>query len=194
VENLTGHKLPTGYPGRRVWVEVIVEDQEGVVWSSGTVSEDGRIEGPKDPFAIPHQAGIVVDAAAPQVYELVALDTAGAPTSQLTRMAVRSKDNRLLHSAWLPDGPHVAETAPVGIGDDGDFIGGSDRTAYALETPDANGPLTIRARLLFQTVPPHWVDDLRASKAAEATDFVRLYDARSNAPEVLASHQLVLGD
>jgi hypothetical protein len=194
VENLTGHKLPTGYPGRRVWVEVVVEDQDGVVWSSGTVSEDGRIEGPKDAFAIPHRDRITPDAEGPQVYELVALDASGAPTSQLTRMAVRSKDNRLLPRGWRPDGPHVAETAPVGIGDDGDFIGGSDRTAYALEIPDADGPLTIRARLLFQAVPPHWVDDLRSSEAAEAVDFVRLYDSRSHAPEVLASHQLVLGD
>ena len=32
VENMTGHKLPTGYPeGRRMWLEVSVEDERGAI-------------------------------------------------------------------------------------------------------------------------------------------------------------------
>ncbi len=35
--NLSGHKLPTGYPeGRRMWLQVLVRDGSGeAIWSSG---------------------------------------------------------------------------------------------------------------------------------------------------------------
>jgi hypothetical protein len=45
--------------------------------------------------------------------------------------------------------------------------------------------VNITARLLYQAVPPHWVDDLRASQAPEALRFVELYDGAAPASEVL---------
>ncbi|MGD2018593.1 MAG: multiheme c-type cytochrome [Planctomycetota bacterium] len=194
VENLTGHKLPTGFPGRRMWIEVVVEGDRGVLWSSGTVGEDGRIEGLPDPLRARHRERVGPISRAPQVYELVALDPEGEPTVHLSRMASAGKDNRLLPRGWRPDGPHADRTAPAGIGDDPDFVGGSDRTFYAVPAPRQGAVLTVRARLLYQAVPPHWVDDLRTSEAGEAAAFVRLYDGRPLAPEVLASDQIVVGD
>jgi hypothetical protein len=46
VENLTGHKLPTAYPSRRVWLHVVVRDRNGrVVFESGALNSDGSIVG-----------------------------------------------------------------------------------------------------------------------------------------------------
>ena len=46
VRNLTGHKLPTGYPSRRVWLHVTVRDAAGaVVFESGAVEPTGAIAG-----------------------------------------------------------------------------------------------------------------------------------------------------
>jgi hypothetical protein len=194
VTNLTGHKLPTGYPGRRMWIEVTVTGGDGVFWSSGTVDAEGRLEGVDDAFAVPHRERVGPISRAPQVYELVAFDAEGAPTPLLTRMATRGKDNRLLPRGWRPDGPHHEETSPVAIGDDADFVGGSDRTFYSLPVAGQGELVTVRARLLYQSVPPHWVDDLRASKTPEAATFVKLYDARSASPEVLATAEVVVGD
>ena len=33
-QNLSGHKLPTGYPSRRVWLHVVVRDVAGTCCSS----------------------------------------------------------------------------------------------------------------------------------------------------------------
>jgi hypothetical protein len=42
VENLTGHKLPTGYPdGRRMWLEIEVQDERGaMLFRSGVYDRD----------------------------------------------------------------------------------------------------------------------------------------------------------
>tara|TARA_R110002096_G_scaffold24453_12_gene77169 strand:- start:39722 stop:41326 length:1605 start_codon:yes stop_codon:yes gene_type:complete len=193
-QNLTGHKLPTGYPGRRMWIEVTVSNAEGTFWSSGTVDDKGRIAGLDDAFDVPHRKRIGPLGSPVQVYELVALDKSGEPTALLTHMATRGKDNRLLPRGWKPDGPHHVETSPVGIGDDPNFVGGSDRTHYSLPVVDRGAVVTVRARLLYQSVPPHWVDDLRASKTDEAKAFVRFYDERSALPEVLATAEVLVGD
>jgi len=44
VQNLAGHKLPTGFPSRRAWLHVVIEDAAGnVVFESGGYDEQGRI-------------------------------------------------------------------------------------------------------------------------------------------------------
>ncbi|MES2392143.1 MAG: hypothetical protein V4555_10920 [Acidobacteriota bacterium] len=45
-ENLTGHKLPTAYPSRRVWLHVTVRDANNrIVFESGHLNADGSITG-----------------------------------------------------------------------------------------------------------------------------------------------------
>src|SRR6202022_1729028 len=46
VENLSGHKLPTAYPSRRVWLHVTVRDRNGqTIFESGALNSDGSIVG-----------------------------------------------------------------------------------------------------------------------------------------------------
>ena len=183
VVNRTGHKLPTGYPGRRVWLELVVKVAGEPWFASGVADEEGRLMEAAEAFTRPHREVIRV-ARDIQVYELVALDELGAPTSLLTRMATSGKDNRLLPRGWRADGPHAVETSPVGVGEDPNFLGGGDRVSVDLGGLPA-GPVEVTARLLYQSVPPHWVDDLRRSKTPAASQFVRLYDGQTATPEVL---------
>ena len=46
IQNLTGHKLPTGYPSRRLWLHVTVKDERGEpVFESGAITSTGAIVG-----------------------------------------------------------------------------------------------------------------------------------------------------
>ena len=187
VENLTGHKFPTGYPSRRAWLEVQVRIGDRVVFTSGAVGADGRLLGVEHELGMPH-VDLVEREDQVVVYELVATDPDGAPTTFLTRMVGKQKDNRLLPRGYRADGPHFGDTAPVGVDGDEDFVGGGDRVRWRVALPDdVEGRCEVRARLLYQSVPPVWVDALRDVEAEEAQRFVAYYEAAERLHEVVAT-------
>jgi hypothetical protein len=186
VTNLTGHKFPTGYPARRAWLRVQVRAGNQSLFVSGAVDAQGRIAGAEDERTLPHR-DVIESAAQVQVYECVPADAGGRPTTFLTRMAAMGKDNRLLPRGWRADAADAAAILPVGVQGDADFRGGEDVVRYAVPLPkDQGGSLTVVATLLYQSVPPAWVEPLRAVEAEEARTFVRLYDASGKTPETVA--------
>lgn len=182
VENLTGHKFPSGYPARRAWLEVDVRAGRDVLFASGAADERGRIQGVDDESALPHVDRIRT-ASEVLVWELVALDDSGEPTTLLSKMATRAKDNRLLPKGWRADGPHTELTAPVGTDGDSDFGAGGDRAHFTVPIGDATGPLRVVAWVRYQAMPPSWVDPLRKLRHPHAEQFVRFYDAADPRPE-----------
>lgn len=187
VSNLTGHKLPTGYPSRRMWLEVRVE-QSGETWfTSGVPDERGRIAPLERALHLPHEDRIT-DAGQIQVWERVALNAEGQTTTRVATMATSLKDNRLLPRGWQAEGPHAERTQPKGTAGDADFGAGEDLVHFELPLPEGvSDSHTVRARLLYQTIPPAWVDPMRADDATEAeARFVRMYDAAETPYEVLA--------
>ncbi len=192
VENLTGHKLPSGYPSRRAWLSVEVRAGGKNVFESGIVDTEGHISKVADELAQPH-FDVVRSPEQVVVYEMIALDGAGKPTTSLAEMVEHRKDTRLLPRGWRSDGPHADETAPVGTQGDDDFMGGRDTVSYEVALPDGtSGELLIVVRMLYQTIPPAWVNGLRDSKTDEARAFVRMYDAAEKLPETLATAALVV--
>lgn len=194
VENLTGHKFPTGYPARRAWLRVEAKVGDEVVFASGAVGSDGRILGVDDELRIPHTDTIAKPSDV-VVYEMVANDPDGEPTTYLTKMVERRKDTRLLPRGFRLDGPQAKDIAPVGIGGDADFVGGGDHVACRIPVGDgAAGRWQVEVTLLYQTVPPVWVDALRTVDAEEAKRFVGYYDAAEKRPEVVAEVRQSAGD
>ncbi len=104
VSNLVGHKFPTGFPSRRTWIHVRLEDANGnLLFESGGFSDDGRIEGnanDEDPDQYePHYDGIIQPDQV-QIYEAILRDTENSVTTQLLRAAGYLKDNRLIPSGF----------------------------------------------------------------------------------------------
>ncbi len=195
VVNRTGHKLPTGYPSRRAWLHIELLDGAGeVLWASGRTDANGALvdeEGRRlDPVShlLPHRDAIAAQDQV-QVYESVMADAAGAPTSILLSATAYLKDDRILPYGWEPDHAAAEWTAPAGTDGDDDFVPGSDRVTYRL--PRAGG-VRVRARLLYQSVPPAAVEGLRDHPTPATARLVDMTGARAPVPQVLAEVEAAL--
>jgi hypothetical protein len=167
----TGHKFPTGFPSRRAWIHVRVQDSSGVVvFESGAVGPDGSVIGDDQALGTgsyePHYR--VIDTPDKvQIYEAVLGTAAGTPTTRLTEASRWLKDNRLLPAGYESDGD--AATAAVGrASEDDDFTGGVDIIQYSAPAGGAPGPYTVTVALLYQSVTPAWIDALEGVPSAEA--------------------------
>jgi hypothetical protein len=195
VQNLTGHKFPTGYPARRAWLHVIARDRNGeAVFESGAITASGMIQGndgdgDAQKFE-PHYAEIR-EPGMVQIYESIMSDQAGRPTTGLLSAVRYLKDNRL-----LPRGFDKATAEPfvqvVGsAGEDADFLGGNDRVRYSVNVGDAQGPFQVDVELRFQPIGFRWAQNLKPYEAAEPKRFVSYYDSMSaGASEVVAQTRL----
>jgi len=179
VTSLTGHKLPTAYPSRRVWLHVMVQDSRGqILFESGALRPNGSIVGNANDddgsrFE-PHYREINQPDQV-QIYEPVLVDTDGRVTTGLLHGARYIKDNRL-----LPRGFDKATASPdIAVygdaADDPDFIAANDRIRYRFDVGEAQGDLAISVELIYQTIGFRWAENLKAYDADEPRRFVNYY-------------------
>lgn len=193
ITNLAGHKLPTGFPSRRVWVRLELRDAaDSLIFISGGYDAEGRITdaggrplgseiagGPVQPHyqfvASPDEV---------QIYESVMADKQGDVTFTLLRGAGYLKDNRLLPQGWSAEHPDAPVTAPVGIADDLDFAAGGDVVWYEVPVaPEAS--VTIRASLHLQSIGVRHVGEVFRFQTPEVAAFRRMYQNADRTPEIL---------
>lgn len=211
VINRTGHKLPTSFPSRRVWVNLRVTDGDGaVVFDSGTPDSRGRIAGDaaaltEDCLAItkpadfddsdcfaPHR-DVIDDPGQVAIYEPVLGDTNGNITYVLLKAASYLKDNRIPPEGFVAANQHP-DTAVIGIDGDLDFNtngSGRDTIHYRIDVADRNGPFTVDARLLYQSIRPAFAAAIHAKQGeaedVHGTQFHLLLDAQPPTVEQLAT-------
>jgi hypothetical protein len=194
VNNIAGHKFPTGIPTRRTWIHLTVGDANGqVIFESGRPLADGRIEGNDADDNImgyePHYDEIIQPDQV-QIYEGVMLNTDNEITYTLLRAAKFAKDNRLLPKGF--DKSAVpADIAVYGKAvTDEDFTGGSDQVTYKVKTSGYQGPFTVTARLLFTAVSYPFVKDLEKDKELfEVGRFMQLYRYADKLPQEITAIQ-----
>ncbi len=200
VDNLAGHKLPSAHPSRRAWLEVVVLDETGtVLFSSGTPNSDGLlVDMSGTPLASEAIGGGVHDHYQAitsedqvQIYQSLMLDASGAYTWDLLAAATYAKDNRILPTGWDGAQAQALGVQAEGIGEDPDFIAGSDHAHYQLSGL-AEEAAEVRVRLLYQSVSPRYVAELAETETQEVQDFVKMYQAADRAPEVLGESVLSL--
>ena len=192
VENLGGHKLPTAYPSRRVWLHVTVRDRGGnVVFESGALNPNGAIQGnDNDEDASrfePHYTEITSPNQV-QIYESVMVGADGALTTGLLTALRYVKDNRLLPRGF---DKRTAEKDVAVRGDaeeDMDFSGGGDQVRYTIGLGDAQGPFQVDAELWYQPIAYRWAMNLRKYDAMEPRRFVGYYEETASGSGVMLAH------
>ncbi len=179
LRNLAGHKLPTAYPSRRVWLHVTVRAGGRVLFESGALRADGSIVGndnDADAGAYEPHYDRIESADEVQIYEPILAGPDGGVTTGLLTAVRYAKDNRVPPEGF--DKSAVPEDVGVfgGALDDADFTGGGDRVRYALELARSEGPLTVEAELLYQSIGFRWKENLTGYDTFETNRFVDYYE------------------
>lgn len=183
IQNLAGHKLPTAYPSRRVWIHFTVTDGTGnILFESGTLQPDGSILGNDNDENAASYESHYAEINRPnqvQIYEAIMADPDDVVTTGLLTAVRFIKDNRI-----LPDGFNK-QTADEMIEvhgkafEDEDFTGGSDRIRFRVDVTVANGPLRIEAGLWYQPIGFRWAQNLTPYNFRETNRFVSYYKSMS---------------
>lgn len=188
VENQAGHKLPTAYPSRRVWLHLTVRDAPGaVVFESGALARDGSIVGNDNDADAqrfePHYSTIE-RADQVQIYEPILGDPAGRVVTGLLTASQYLKDNRVLPRGFDKETAH-ADVGVYGeaVGDP-DFLGGADVVRYSVPLGSHAGPFAIEAELYYQPIGFRWAENLGPIGALETDRFVRYYRGSAHASAV----------
>lgn len=193
IENKAGHKFPSGFPSRRVFVEFEVIDENGMtIFHSGATDEHHEIIGLGDEL-LPHYNTITDDGKA-QIYEFVLADVNGDFTTILERADGSLKDNRLpprgfstSHSAYDTTKVYGAALTDPDFNYDGTQEGsGADVIHYNVPLGGYTGLIDIRSRIYYQAISPRWAEALFQISSPEINAFKGMYDNADLTPVVVA--------
>jgi hypothetical protein len=195
VENLAGHKFPTGHPYRRAWLHVRVTDgRKRTLFESGAGDKTGAIRGVSGGHA--QHYDVITRPEEVQIYQAVMADAQGKPTWSLLRGATYFKDNRIPPKGFAAAGTDAAQVAIHGGAErDANFnaeSSGRDEVTYRITLPETRGTLSVEVELLYQSVSPEAVARLLEAKAPAAETFAKLYGRRNKQPELVHRQLLKL--
>ena len=197
--NLAGHKFPSGYPARRAFIELHVQDDQGnTIFRSGNWDAQYEVVG-HDADWEPHH-DVITSPDQVQIYEMVMGDVNGDKTTVLERAATPLKDNRLTPVGFFTT--HLAYDTCVIAGvppEDIDFNkysngsegSGTDITHYQVPMGGYTGAITITARVWYQPAPPRWMEEMFAFDTPEINTFRTMFEAADGTPTLVKETSLL---
>ncbi|NOQ78687.1 MAG: hypothetical protein GQ546_04735 [Gammaproteobacteria bacterium] len=196
LDNNSGHKTPTAYPSRRMWLHFKVTDSNSnIVFESGKIETDGSITGADNDFNQsvfePHY-NLITSPNQVQIYETIMANTDDEVTFTLLRSAYYLKDNRLTPKGFDKSDVNLPNDVAVKgqAANDADFNRGSDEIIYRFPVSVA-GELDISVSLNYQTISHGFLQDLYddSGQVGQVDDFKAMYDKQSLKHEVMVSTQ-----
>ncbi len=192
--NKAGHKFPSGYPARRLVLQLVVMDASNdTIFQSGIFDTDYRVVGESPQYEIHHE--MINQNNVTQIYEYVMGDVNGQFTSVLERAAIILKDNRIppagfTTTASMYDTVKISADALA----DANFNkingvegSGSDITYFRIPVAGITGNIQVNAKLYYQSVPPKWLDEMFTLNTAPIDTFKAMYLAADKTPVLVAS-------
>jgi hypothetical protein len=197
LENLAGHKFPSGYPSRRAFVEFLVLQSDGdTLFKSGLLQPDYTIEGQNADYE-PHYNVIKAESEA-QIYEMVMADVNNNVTTILERGYQLKKDNRLTPLGFTTTHIVYDTTQIVGTAlSDADFNydgfegSGTDVVHYHVPLNAYNGTIKVIARMKYQSVPPRYLTEMFSVSTPEIDAFEAMYNAADKSVVLIAADSLL---
>jgi hypothetical protein len=197
LENLAGHKFPSGYPSRRAFVEFLVIQQNGdTLFKSGLLQPDYTIEGQNADYE-PHYNVIKSESEA-QIYEMVMADVNNDVTTILERGYQLKKDNRLTPLGFTTSHMVYDTTQIVGTAlSDADFNfdgfegSGTDAVHYHVPLNGYNGTIKVITRVKYQSVPPRYLTEMFSISTPEIDEFEAMYNAADKSAVLIASDSIL---
>ncbi|MGO9605221.1 MAG: hypothetical protein ACLQAT_17840 [Candidatus Binataceae bacterium] len=175
IQNLAGHKLPSGVSFRRAFLDFQVLDGAGkVLWESGGTNTDGVITdtagnplvtefySPTQQTIQPHfwTGNPITSDQQVQIYEERVLDPQGQLTTSFLALNTKVKDNRIQPNGSSPTGPNAGILAPVGTGADPSYQGGCGCSVVSYQlalTGALANAAQVQATLYYQSIPPSYL-------------------------------------
>ena len=213
VSNNAGHKLPSAYPSRRMWLHVLVKNGAGqTVFESGKPdargyisTDDARLkadcmsahkrEGFDSSLCYEPHRDLINDSSQVAIYETVLGDVNDNITHTLLQAAQYLKDNRIPPVGFTNSKAATLEvqTIPDGVTGDADFNCvatdegcGADSVHYQVDVEGQTGSYAVEVRLLYQATQPGFVDGMH-NVGDRVNRFKVMYDAVPPSVEVLAT-------
>ncbi len=213
VVNNAGHKLPSAYPSRRMWLHVVVKNgADEIIFESGRPDSRGylstdekrlkadcmsahKLEGFDSSLCYEPHRDVISDQSQVAIYETVLGDVHDNITHTLLQAAKYLKDNRIPPAGFRNDNATELKTIPSGVDGDDNFNCvvpdtaegcGTDTVHYQVNTEGQSGPYTVETRLLYQATQPGFVDGMH-NVGDRVNRFKVMYDAVPPSVEVLAT-------
>ena len=197
LENLAGHKFPSGYPSRRAFIEFLVIQNNGdTLFQSGVLQPDYEVAGQNATYE-PHY-NIIKQEDEVQIYEMVMHDVNTDVTTVLERAYDLSKDNRLAPLGFTTSHVVYDTTKIVGgalVDADFNFDGfegsGTDVVHYHVPMNGYNGAIKISAKVFYQSVPPRYLTEMFSVSTPEIDAFEAMYNAADKSVVLVAADSIL---
>ncbi|MFT4535792.1 MAG: hypothetical protein ACI9P5_003162 [Saprospiraceae bacterium] len=198
IQNKAGHKFPSGYPSRRVFVEfTVTDDSDVILWKSGGTDDNHEIVGHPD-GVMPHFNTISKENQV-QIYEFVITDVNGDITTILEQADGSPKDNRLppkgfstSHSAYDTTMIYGAALTDSNFNYEGAEEGtGADIISYHIPLNGYSGNINVSAKIYYQSITPRFVKPMFDETTPEIEIFRSMYNAADLSP-VLVAHDSII--
>jgi len=197
--NKAGHKFPSGYPSRRVFVELKVTKEDGSsLFHSGAQDENHEVLS-VDELIEPHH-DVITSEDQVQIYEFIIGDVDGEITTLLERADVSIKDNRLPPRGFTT-GHEVYDTTKIygqaltdsdfNINDDGEEGSGADLLSYHIPVDGYEGTVKIEVNVYYQAIAPRWVKPMFEEIAPDIQIFKTMYENADLTPELVVRDSLL---
>lgn len=192
IKNKAGHKFPGGYPSRKVFIELmVINENNDTIFHSGQMDKNGQLIHEDDDYERHYNTIYSEDQV--QIYEMVMGNVKGKATTILEQAYTHLKDNRLPPNGFTTS--HFSYDTVQVVGNaftDNDFNkvngtegSGADKIQYHIPISSENGNLSIIARVYYQTVSSKWLEDMFSYSSKEIDAFKSYYEAADKMPTLV---------